>query len=101
MEASLLAAFDIGGLWAQWLWPILLLVFGLGGVIFFHEFGHFFVAKLVGIKVERFAIGFGPRLLGFSIGETDYCIKILPLGGYVKMLGQDDLNPLEEQADLR
>ncbi len=90
------------GIWSQWLWPILLLVIGLGLVIFVHELGHFLAAKAVGIKVERFAIGFGPRLFGFRKGETDYCVKLLPLGGYVKMLGQEDVKPLEEnQADPR
>ncbi len=90
------------GIWSQWLWPILLLVIGLGFVIFVHELGHFLAAKAVGIKVERFAIGFGPRLVGFRKGETDYCIKLLPLGGYVKMLGQEDVRPLEEnQSDPR
>jgi len=89
-------AFNPASFWSQWLWPILLFVIGLGAVVFVHEFGHFIVAKLVGIKVERFALGFGPRLVGVRIGETDYCIKLLPLGGYVKMLGQEDFKPLAE-----
>ena len=53
-------------LWSQWLWPILLFVFGLGLVVFVHELGHFLVAKAAGITVERFALGFGPRLFGVS-----------------------------------
>ena len=73
--------------------PILLLAIGLGVIIFVHELGHFLAAKAVGIKVEVFALGFGPRLFGFKIGETDYRISAVPLGGYVKMLGQDDLHP--------
>jgi len=93
-------ALSLATIWAQWLWPILLLAVGLGLVIFVHELGHFVMAKLVGIKVERFALGFGPRLLGFRLGETDYCIKVLPLGGYVKMLGQEDFKPMEDQAQV-
>ncbi len=86
----------LAGLWLDYIWPIVMLVFGLGLVIFCHELGHFLVAKLVGIKVERFALGFGPRLFGVKSGETDYCVNLLPLGGYVKMLGQEDFKPLEE-----
>jgi RIP metalloprotease RseP len=67
-----------------------------------HELGHFVVAKLVGIQVERFALGFGKRLVGFEYGQTDYCINLIPLGGYIKMLGQEDFAPLDEaQADPR
>ncbi len=61
----------------------------LGGLIFVHELGHYLVAKLLGVKVIRFSIGFGPRLLGVRWGETDYCLSALPLGGYVKMAGDD------------
>jgi regulator of sigma E protease len=61
----------------------------LGGLIFIHELGHFLVAKLMGVKVVRFSIGFGPRLLGFQRGETEYQLALLPLGGYVKMAGDD------------
>ena len=80
----------------QWVWPIFLFLFGLGAVVFVHELGHFLVAKAVGIKVERFAIGFGPRVCGYRGKETDYSIMLLPLGGYVKMLGQEDFAPLKE-----
>lgn len=61
----------------------------LGGLIFVHELGHFLVAKWLGVKVVRFSIGFGPRLLGFTRGETEYRVALLPLGGYVKMAGDD------------
>ncbi len=61
----------------------------LGGLIFVHELGHFLVAKLMGVKVIRFSLGFGPRLFGFQRGETEYRIAALPLGGYVKMAGDD------------
>src|SRR5262245_45181700 len=61
----------------------------LGLIIVIHEFGHFAVAKLFKIKVETFSVGFGPRLFGFRRGETDYRISALPLGGYVKMSGEN------------
>jgi regulator of sigma E protease len=86
----------VAAIWSDWLWPILQLAIGLGLVIFFHELGHFLLAKAVGIKVERFAIGMGPRVIGLRKGETDYCLCALPLGGYVKMLGQDDFKPQDE-----
>jgi len=69
---------------------ILAAVFVLGILIFLHELGHFLAAKLVGIRVERFSIGFPPRLFGKKIGDTDYCISATPLGGYVKMAGMID-----------
>jgi regulator of sigma E protease len=59
----------------------------LGIMVLVHEFGHFAVAKLCGIRVETFSIGFGKRLLGFRRGDTDYRLSLLPLGGYVKMAG--------------
>ncbi len=61
----------------------------IGLMVLVHEFGHFLVAKLCGVRVERFSIGFPPRLFGFKIGETDYCISATPLGGYVKMTGEN------------
>jgi regulator of sigma E protease len=89
----------MAGLWAEWLWPILLFIFGLGFVIFVHELGHFTVAKAVGIRVEQFALGFGPRLFGFRRGETDYRVNALPMGGYVKMAGQEDFGALGDQDE--
>jgi regulator of sigma E protease len=71
-------------------WYLLLVLIGFSVIIFVHELGHFLTAKWVGIRIETFAIGFGPRLFGFKRGETDYCIRALPLGGYVKMMGQED-----------
>ena len=64
-------------------------------MILVHELGHFAAAKLFGVRVEVFSIGFGKRLLGFRKGETDYRISLLPFGGYVKMAGE---NPLEQRA---
>src|SRR5271166_2995929 len=54
-----------------------------------HEFGHFAVAKLCKVRVEEFSFGFGPRLFGYKYGETDYKVCLLPLGGYVKMAGEN------------
>jgi regulator of sigma E protease len=68
----------------------------LGFMILIHEFGHYAVAKLLGVRVEQFAIGFGKRLVGFRKGETDYRINAIPLGGYVKMSGE---NPMDRHTD--
>jgi len=68
----------------------------LGFMILIHEFGHYAVAKWLGVRVEVFSIGFGKRLLGFRKGETDYRIAAIPLGGYVKMSGE---NPMDERTD--
>jgi regulator of sigma E protease len=61
----------------------------LGVLIFFHELGHFLVARFFGVGVEKFSLGFGPRLIGKKIGLTDYRISVVPLGGYVKMVGEE------------
>jgi regulator of sigma E protease len=61
----------------------------LGILIFFHEFGHFIVARLFGVGVEKFSLGFGPRILGKTIGRTEYRLSAIPLGGYVKMVGEE------------
>src|SRR5216684_6920318 len=67
----------------------------LGFMILVHEFGHYAVAKWLGVRVEVFSIGFGKRLFGFRRGNTDYRVSALPLGGYVKMSGE---NPMEESS---
>lgn len=67
----------------------------LGVLIFFHELGHFLMAKWIGIRVERFSLGFGPKIFGFTRKDTDYCVSALPLGGYVKMTGENPNEPLE------
>jgi len=106
MLASLFFLFSNGGIvlaetWGEWIiqpssWALILQVaVGLGFVIFVHELGHFLVAKACGVKCEKFYIGFdigGMKIAKVQWGETEYGIGILPLGGYVKMLGQDD-NP--------
>ncbi|MGB9892874.1 MAG: RIP metalloprotease RseP [Candidatus Saccharicenans sp.] len=63
-----------------------LIVFGI--LVFIHEFGHFFVAKLVGVRVEVFSFGYGQRLFGIKKGQTDYRVSLIPMGGYVKLLGE-------------
>lgn len=73
---------------------VAIIVFGI--LVLIHELGHFTVAKLVGIKVHEFAIGMGPKLVQFTKGETSYSIRALPLGGYVRMEGED-----EKSEDLR
>lgn len=62
----------------------------LGVLIFVHEFGHFIAAKLTGMRVDRFSIGFPPRAFGKKIGDTDYCVSWIPVGGYVKIAGMVD-----------
>jgi regulator of sigma E protease len=69
----------------------------LGLLIFVHELGHFLVAKRSGVTVLRFSLGFGPRLFGFKRGDTDYCLSLIPLGGYVKMLGEELGEEIEEE----
>ena len=67
----------------------------LGVLIFFHELGHFLVARLFGVGVEKFSLGFGPRLIGKTIGMTDYRVSLIPLGGYVKMVGEEPDSEIE------
>src|SRR5271165_5490547 len=68
----------------------------LGFMILIHEFGHYATAKLLGVRVEVFSIGFGKRLFGFRRGDTDYRIAAIPLGGYVKMSGE---NPMDARTN--
>ena len=68
----------------------------LGVLIFFHELGHFLVARLFGVGVEKFSLGFGPRLIGKKVGITDYRLSAIPLGGYVKMIGEDPDAEIDE-----
>ena len=89
-----LAAFSLGGIGKT-----LSVVLGLGMVIFFHELGHFAVAKWCDVHVERFSIGIGPIIWSRQKGETEYALSALPFGGYVKMLGQDDMDPNQMTSD--
>lgn len=74
-------------------------VFVLGVLIFVHELGHFLMARRIGVRVITFSLGFGPRLLGFRRGDTEYCISAVPLGGYVKMAGETPDDPRTGQPD--
>ncbi len=110
----------------EWLyngWLFLKVLVGFSAVIFVHELGHFLAAKWMGIRVDRFAIGFFQRVVGYrpgegltfgtrpeytaeelaarGYGETDYCLNILPFGGYVRMLGQDDIIINEETGEIK
>ncbi len=69
---------------------ILLIILVFGIIVFFHEFGHFIVAKINKIKVSEFSIGMGPAIFSFGKGETKYFLRLLPLGGYCLMLGEDE-----------
>jgi len=71
----------------------------LSGLIFFHELGHYLAARAVGVYVEVFSIGFGKRLFTFKMFETEWSISAIPLGGYVKMKGQDDSDPSKKSQD--
>jgi regulator of sigma E protease len=73
-------------------------IFILGSAVVLHEFGHFIVAKLLGIRVETFSVGFGPRLFGRKFGYTDYRLSAIPLGGYVKLGGDESNAPLEGEG---
>jgi regulator of sigma E protease len=77
---------------------ILAFIFILGAAVTLHEFGHFIVAKLLKIRVETFSFGFGPRLFGRRIGTTDYRISLVPLGGYVKLGGDESNAPIEGEG---
>lgn len=68
----------------------------LGVLIFFHELGHFICAKAFGVGVEKFSLGFGPKILSKTIGKTEYRLSAIPLGGYVKMVGEQP----DEEIDL-
>ena len=80
---------------------LLAFVFILGSAVILHEFGHFIVAKLLGIRVETFSVGFGKRLWGRKWGTTDYRLSLIPLGGYVKLGGDDSNAGLEEGGNRK
>ena len=97
-NASLLAEWTVTGT-LNMVKYFAMIFFGFSMVIFVHELGHFLVAKWAGVRVEKFAIGFGKELIGFTRGETRYSFNVLPLGGYVKMLGQEDFD--DKAQELR
>jgi regulator of sigma E protease len=78
---------------------ILAFVFVLGVLIFVHELGHFLMARRIGVRVLTFSLGFGPKLLSFRRGDTEYCISAIPLGGYVKMAGENPEDTRTGAAD--
>jgi len=89
---------------ATWTWLIRVMwavevavAFGL--LIMIHEFGHFIFGKLTGMKVEEFSIGFGKRIVGWKKGETDYSIRLVPLGGYCKIYGMEDEGEIEAKKE--
>ena len=71
----------------------------LGVLVFVHELGHFLVAKRAGIRVERFSLGYPPKMVGFTWGETEYCISWIPFGGYVKVAGMADVGTEESKGE--
>lgn len=80
---------SIGTVWAS-IWPLLVAIFFFGVIIFIHELGHFTFAKIFKVRVNEFAIGMGPVLFKFNKGETQYSIRLFPIGGYVSMEGEDE-----------
>lgn len=78
-----------GAVWGK-VWPILIAILFFGLIVFFHELGHFTFAKLFKVKVNEFAMGMGPTLLKFKKGETKYALRLLPIGGFVSMEGEDE-----------
>ncbi len=80
---------------------ILFAIIALGALIFIHELGHFLFAKAFGVGVEKFSLGFGPKILSKKVGETEYLLSALPLGGYVKMVGEGEDAELSEEDKAR
>jgi regulator of sigma E protease len=78
---------------------IVAFLFVLGVLIFVHELGHFLAARRLGIRVITFSLGFGPKILKFTRGDTEYCVSIVPLGGYVKMAGENPDDPRSGNPD--
>jgi regulator of sigma E protease len=78
---------------------ILYFLLALGILVFVHELGHFLVAKWSGIRVERFSLGYPPKMIGFQYGETEYCLSWIPFGGYVKVAGMADVGSEESSGE--
>ena len=91
MSAILALSPDSIYLFAQKIWWFLVV---LGVLVTFHEFGHFLAARWVGVKVLKFSLGFGPKIFGRTVGETEYLVSAVPLGGYVKLFGEDAAEPI-------
>ncbi len=79
------------------------IVIVLGVLIFFHELGHFLCAKAFGVGVEKFSLGFGPKIASKKVGRTEYCLSAIPLGGFVKMVGEqpdEEIDPADEAVSF-
>lgn len=77
---------------------VLIFLIVLGVIVFVHELGHFAVAKLFGVKVDEFGLGFPPKILGKKVGETEYTLNLIPLGGFVKIMGEDGENRDDQRS---
>src|SRR5690606_22612944 len=87
-------------IFGQKLWWFLIV---LGVLVTFHEYGHYLAARWVGVKVLKFSIGFGPKLIGRKIGDTEYLVSAFPLGGYVKLFGEESseaVSPAEQRQSF-
>ena len=85
-------------------WPVLVVILGIVVMIFLHELGHYVTAKWAGMKVTEFFIGFGPKIWSFRRGETEYGLKVVPAGAYVRIIGMnnlDDVDPVDESRTYR
>lgn len=100
MSLSNLAGFAPETVWIliQKIWWFLIV---LGILVAFHEFGHYLAARWAGVKVLRFSLGFGPKLFGRQIGETEYVVSAVPLGGYVKLFGEEETEAVTPSERLR
>ena len=78
---------------------MLAFAFVIGVLVFVHELGHFLAARRIGVRVLKFSLGFGPRIIGFTRGDTEYCVSAVPLGGYVKMAGENAEDPRSGKPD--
>jgi membrane-associated protease RseP (regulator of RpoE activity) len=100
--ALLIGAVALAGL--AFGWPVLVVILGIVVMIFLHELGHYLTAKWSGMKVTEFFIGFGPKIWSFQRGETEYGVKVLPAGAYVRIIGMnnlDDVDPADEPRTYR
>jgi membrane-associated protease RseP (regulator of RpoE activity) len=100
--ALLIAAVAAAGL--AFGWPVLVVILGIVVMIFLHELGHYLTAKWAGMKVTEFFIGFGPKIWSFRRGETEYGLKVVPAGAYVRIIGMnnlDEVDPADESRTYR
>jgi membrane-associated protease RseP (regulator of RpoE activity) len=100
--ALLIAAVAAAGL--AFGWPVLVVILGIVVMIFLHELGHYVTAKWAGMKVTEFFIGFGPKIWSFRRGETEYGLKVVPAGAYVRIIGMnnlDEVDPVDEPRTYR